>query len=88
MWKPARECINCGDLGPAYCHCQRCNSHGFLCMASYMSLDDIVIDPEQLQAMAHLLHSTLKDKSNPLASISHFHLLLDSLLADDKPETY
>jgi hypothetical protein len=81
QWDAAGECINCDHIGPAYSHCQRCDPQSFLFVNSGLSLDDIVIDPQRIGAVAHLLHTTLQDETNPAASRSHFHLLLDSFLA-------
>ena len=43
-WVPAGECSNnkCGDLGPAYFHCLRCNHLGFLYVAVSETLREIV----------------------------------------------
>jgi hypothetical protein len=70
-WKTAGECIHCGDLGPCYSHCTRCDSLGFLYLAKEIELDGIEIindDPRSEGRMAHIVHLDILNQSGPAAA--------------------
>jgi hypothetical protein len=74
-WKTAGECINCGDLGPCYSHCIRCNPLGFLNSAKEIELDRIEIindDPRSEGRMAHIVHSDILNQPDPAEAREQF----------------
>jgi hypothetical protein len=76
-WKLAGECNNCGDLGPCYSHCIRCDPLGFLYLAKTIELNQIKIingDPRSEGRMAHIVHSDILNQ--PDAAAAREQLLL------------
>jgi hypothetical protein len=76
-WKTAEECINCGDLGPCYYHCIRCDPLGFPYLAKNIELSQIEIindDPRLEGRMAHIVHLDILNQPNPVAAREQFLL--------------
>jgi hypothetical protein len=74
-YKTAGECINCGDLGPCYSHCIRCDPLGFLYLAKEIELDQVEIindDPRSEGGMAHIVHSDILHQPDPAAAREQF----------------
>ena len=85
-YQTAGECINCGDLGPYYSHCIRCDSLGFLYLAKEIELDRIEIindDPRSEGRMAHIVHSDILNQPDPAAAREQFLLFYDNCGMDD-----
>jgi hypothetical protein len=80
-YKMAGEYINCGDLGPCYYHCIRCNPLGFLYLAKEIELDRIKIIndyPRSEGHMAHIVHSDILNQPDPAAAREQFLLFYDN----------
>jgi hypothetical protein len=88
-WVPAGECSNneCGDLGPAYFHCVRCDPLGFVYVPVSETDRKIVYDdPRSEGHMAHLVHSNILAEPDPAAARVEFLLFLESCFLEvDKP---
>jgi hypothetical protein len=67
-YKTAGECINCGDLGPCYSHCIRCDPLGFLHLDKEIELDQLEIindDPRSEGGMAHIVYLDILHQPDP-----------------------
>jgi hypothetical protein len=85
-WKPGGTCSECGDLGPAYFHCIRCDPMGFLYVPDGITQSDIVLDDQRSEGrMAHLIHNDIISQPDPAAARTQFLLKFDSCQANDKP---
>jgi hypothetical protein len=85
-WKPAGECIYCGDLGPRYFDCKRCDPLGFLYLAEEIELDQIEIvndDPRSEGRMAHIVHLDMLNQPDPAAAREQFLFLFYNCGMDD-----
>jgi hypothetical protein len=85
-YQTAGECINCGDLGPYYSHCIRCDSLGFLYLAKEIELDRIEIindDPRSEGRIAHIVHLDILNQPDPAAAREQFLLFYDNCGMDD-----
>jgi hypothetical protein len=81
-WKTAGECNNCGDHGPCYSHCIRCNPLGFLYLGKEIELERIEIinnDPRSEGRMAHIVHSDILNQPDPAAAREQFLLFFPQL---------
>jgi hypothetical protein len=88
-WEPHGECSNnkCGDVGPAFFHCLRCDPLGFVYVPVAESDRKIVYgDPRSEGSMAHLVHSDILAHRDPVAARVQFLLFLESCFLEvDKP---
>jgi hypothetical protein len=85
-WKTAGECIHCGDLGPCYSHCNRCNPLGFLYLAKEIELDQIEVINDNSRSegrMAHIVHSDILNQFDPAAAREQFLLFFDNCGMND-----
>jgi hypothetical protein len=76
-YKTAGECIKCGDLGPCYSHCIRCDPLGFLYLAKEIELDQMEIINDDLRSegrMAHIVHLEILNQPDPAAACEQFLL--------------
>ncbi len=83
MWQPKGECSNCGDIGPGYYPCTRCEPDRFLYVIVDREADGVVIHPRKLGAVATLVHSILRQEPDPVAARAQFRQLLDSMFILD-----
>jgi hypothetical protein len=51
-----------------------------------MTLDDFMVNPQKVAAMALLVHASLQDFPDPQAAHNHFLFLLASFWADAYPQ--
>ena len=86
VWHPVGECIQCEELGPACFHCTKCKPPGHLYVGGGMTLDDFMVNPPKVAAMALLVHASLQDFPDPHAAHSHFLFLLVSFWTDAYPQ--
>jgi hypothetical protein len=88
-WEPHGECSNnkCGDVGPAYFHCVRCDPLGFVYVPVSETDRKIVYDdPRSEGHMAHLVHSNILAEPEPAAARVEFLLFLESCFLEvNKP---
>jgi hypothetical protein len=80
-WKTAGECNNCGDLGPCYSHCIRCDPLGFLYLGKEIELERIEIindDPRSEGHLAHIVHSDILYQPDPAAAREQFLLFFST----------
>jgi hypothetical protein len=86
VWHPSGECFVCDDLGLLGFHCRRCAPLGYLYVGPALTLDDVVVNPLRLGAIANLVQTSLAAEPKPEAACSHFLLLLASLWLDAFPQ--
>jgi hypothetical protein len=85
-WELGGECTNCGDLGPVYFHCIRCDTLGFLYEPETTTLHDIVSDDPRAEGqMVHIVHSGILHQRDPAAARSQFLLFFQTGSSDDTP---
>jgi hypothetical protein len=85
-YQTAGECINCGDLGPCYSYCIRCDPLRFLYLAKEIELDRTEIindDPRSEGRMAHIVHSDILNQPDPAAAREQFLLFYGNCKMDD-----
>jgi hypothetical protein len=85
-WETAGECIHCGDLGPCYSHCIRCDSLGFLYLGKEIGLDRTEVindDPRSEARMAHIVLLDILNQHDPAAAREQFLLFFNNCGMDD-----